>query len=135
MIKVILMTSYGENNFPREVEEFAQKIMKKDKNLWRINIDLIRKIESLPISFEGIENLSGITKIYGLKDEEGIQYFYPNSSTKSISYVGSLKVANVDETRPWCIETYDGYEYVKYLDEYVKISEKNNFYVLRGDSL
>ena len=85
--RVILMTSYGADIFPSEIEDNVRAVMKSDGPLWRLNSNLISKIDSL--------------KYLDL---------------------------DVDITRPWMICSYDGREYIKYLDETKLISEEYNLY-------
>ena len=39
----------------------------------------------------------------------------------------TFSIRQVDISRPWTIEEYDGSEYIKYLDEYVAVKELNYY--------
>jgi len=42
--------------------------------------------------------------------------------------LSSFSIEEVDTTRPWTIEEYDGAEYIEYLDEHKLVDEELNYY-------
>ena len=50
------------------------------------------------------------------------KYFIYN---KNLKYISSLEIVEVDISRPWTIEEYDGAEYIKYLDYEITNKELN----------
>ena len=121
-MKVIVLSSFGNDGLP--------KIFKCDYSdkLWRVNKNLISRIESF-----GWNHIELPTEIKDLKQNykydvlNGTKYFYatPDDSMP----FNAFKIIDVDISRPWCIEEYDGAESVKYLDEYVCISEELNYFI------
>jgi len=120
-MKVIIMTSYGGERLPAE--------FKADyKNpLWRMDKGLIERIEkSNWVDVEDESEIIEVGKNYRVKKENGTLYVYdtPDYIVKFITF----EIVDVDISRPWCIEDYDGSENIKYLDNYVCISKEYNYY-------
>lgn len=130
--RVILMTSYGADIFPSEIEDNVRAVMKSDGPLWRLNSNLISKIDSLKyldLDINDIKSISNVDRLIRVSYNDDINrklYLYPVSN----GYVkqSSFSIVDVDITRPWMICSYDGSEYIKYLDETKLISEEYNLY-------
>jgi hypothetical protein len=120
-MKVIIMTSYGGERLPAEFKA------NYENPLWRMDKDLIERIEkSNWVDVEDESEIIEVGKNYRVKKENGALYVYdtPDYIVKFITF----EIADVDISRPWCIEDYDGSENIKYLDNYVCISKEYNYY-------
>ena len=120
-MKVIVLCDYGNDGLPKEFH-----CNYKDE-LWRFDKKLINKIEQFDwVQIDFPNAIKDTTKNYCYPIENGMKYIYatPNGS----SPFSIFKIINVDTSRPWCIEEYDGAEGVKYLDDYVCISKEFNYY-------
>lgn len=125
-MKVIILTDYGNNSLPKE--------FKADYNnkLWRMDEELIGRIENLDWIFiedEYCGTLSSM-KNYSTPIEKGIKYFYgtPNGMNLFITF----EIIDVDTSRPWCIEEYDGAEDIKYLDGYKCVDRESNYFEFKS---
>lgn len=62
--------------------------------------------------------------IFTFKNFQGKYYAY-NSNTHDSD---KFSIVDVDITRPWTIEDYDGSEGIKYLDEWTLVDKDMNYY-------
>lgn len=124
-LKVIVLSGYGNDILPSEF------VVDYSNPLWRFDKDLINQIECKDwvLAEDYIDTLEEDT-LYCQRSSDGMEYIYPISN--SISNFIIFSIVEVDNTRPWCIEEYDGSEYIKYLDNYSCISKDFNFYKLKG---
>ena len=125
-MKVIILTDYGNNSLPKE--------FKADYNnkLWRMDEELIGRIENLDWTFVEDEYCGTLSpmKNYSTPIEKGIKYFYgtPNGMNLFITF----EIIDVDTSRPWCIEEYDGAEDIKYLDGYKCVDRESNYFEFKS---
>ena len=132
-MKVIILTDYGNNSLPKE--------FKADYNnkLWRMNKELIDRIESfnwIKIGYQEKDKIV-VGQNYAI-DYKGnincsnvVEYIYATSGS-SVPFI-SFCIEEVDISRPWCIEEYDGAEGIKYLDAYKCVDKELNYFELGTD--
>ena len=119
-MKVVILSGYGGSVLP---EEFK---VDYSNPLWRFDKGLIRQIESKDwFSLSDEDDSSGIG-FYCQEISDGMEYLYPTPDDSTSFSI--FCIIDVDIKRPWCIEEYDGSEYIKYLDDYKCISKELNFY-------
>ena len=123
-LKVIILSAYGCNLLPKEFN------VDYSNPLWRLDVSLISQIENK--NWKLLDNNTELKKgcYYCRAEREGVKYLYPLND--KMNNYSSFDIVEVDISRPWCIEEYDGAEYVHYLDNYDCISEDFNFYKLKG---
>lgn len=114
-MKVILLSSFGG----RIPEILAPDISGKDIN-WRWS-DIISKIEKMAVLPSNSNTTDGQVVKYLGPDENSTLYLFPDRIT--------VTIINVDTSRPWTILSYDGAEYIQYLD-YNKELPSMNYCVL-----
>ena len=120
-LKVILLTDYGSSFLPKEFK------VDYSNPLWRFDKDLISQIERKNwVLLEGYSDVIDENTLYCQEIKDGMKYIYPIKD--SMSNFNSFDIIDLDITRPWCIEEYDGSEYIKYLDDYKCISKELNYY-------
>lgn len=84
--RVILMTSYGADIFPSEIEDNVRAVMKSDGPLWRLNSNLISKIDSLKyldLDVNDIKSISNVDRLIRVSYNDDINrkvYLYPVSN-------------------------------------------------------
>lgn len=136
MTKVIFFTGFGSDVFPASIQEYAHEVMKTSGELWRCNQDLIKKIEDIPwetVSIQDIRFEIDENKYYRIPFDSnnyvGYKYIFPLPKERICAgNVGTLCIIEVDTSRPWVVDEYDGAENLTYLDETVPISKELNFY-------
>ena len=115
-MKVLLFIDYGT---PYPTEEM-QKIMDKYEFPYNRIGEIVNYIENnselvVDVSASSIlktkhhigKLYSSFGDVYGCCTETNKPSWFPTSS---------MQIAEVDTTRPWTIENYDGKEYIRYLD-------------------
>lgn len=124
-MKVIVLCSYGNEGLPKE---FGCNY--KDK-LWRFDKKLINRIEKLDwIKIDFPNNIKDTTKNYCYKVSNGVKYIYATPNSHSLFNI--FKIVEVDISRPWCIEEYDGAEGIKYLDDYICVDKELNYFEFKN---
>ena len=120
-MQVIIMTSYGNERLPKEFKaDYSNP-------LWRMDNDLINRIESKDwILVDDYMNINSRTSFYKINIENGVKYVYPTPNGY-LSFI-TFEIVDVDISRPWCVEEYDGSEYIKYLDDYMCINKELNYF-------
>ena len=137
-MKVLLFTSFGKCNLSEEMNEIMNKCYFPKNRIGEI-IDYIEN------NNEEILNLNDIFSI-----KKSIAKFKASSTDKNFMYacfskdvqekvfsnnINNLTIFNivdVDTTRPWRIRSYDGTEYIEYLD-YEILDRDMNYCVLKQD--
>ena len=120
-MKVIVLTSHGCSTLP---EIFS--VNYKDK-CWRVNQDLIKEIESFDWKLIKSEYMiRSRNENYAMPTKDGMLYFY--ATPNEFNAFNAFEIVDVDITRPWCIEEYDGAEYIEYLDDVICLDKELNFY-------
>ena len=131
MRKVLISTCYGGAEYTPEM----QKIMQKSTGVRRRVGEVVEYVESVAKECPKPDMVQDM-----LKDDETIlevvrtdkkcTYCIKCSNEESILYgnIVSFCIVNVDDTRPWTIENYDGYEGVKYLDKRKLEDEELNYW-------
>lgn len=129
-MKVLLFIGY-EAEFPTKE---MQKIMdKSDFPYDRMGeiIDFIEKNAEIVNDFSA-STLLGTKKSIGQLYCANANVYACCTYSHKHSFFGTkypvttMQIADVDTTRPWCIDIYDGKEYIKYLD-YDVVNEDINY--------
>lgn len=124
-MKVIVLTSYGSNGLPKEFHADMSD------RFWRMDKDLINRIEKADwVQVSDLNEVCDTYKNYSYKLENGIKYIYGTPSNSVLFNI--FEIIEVDISRPWCIEEYDGAERILYLDDYKCIDEKSNYFEYKG---
>ena len=131
-MKCIVFTNYGIPKIPKEVSDlYTQKFNEKDE-LARLDEDVISAIEALPwLQYDNLEYYKQITEEIKSKinrnDDETMYIFWEYGELYQFSII------NVDITRPWGIQEYDGWEGIVYYDTLEPVCEDINFYRWKCD--
>ncbi len=112
-MKVVILNNWG-GKVPSLIKSYVD-----GGNAWRWG-DVINFIETNAINAEYLNKQPNVKVVC-----------YPGADKNSKTYLFKednviLNIVDVDTSRPWCIEKYDGSEYVQYLD-YDIIDKKINF--------
>lgn len=124
-MKVILLTSFGVDLLPKEFKADYSSAM------WRMDKALINRIEKKNwVKVQKSSEINSIDKDYCFEIENGVKYVYatPNQSTNFLTFA----IVEVDTSRPWCVDEYDGSEGIKYLDNYICVSKETNFHIIKN---
>ena len=122
LVKILLFSGFGANTFSKEMikinEMYSFPVSRKEL------ANFVEKTAIHKSSSVGSEALEDF-----LKDNfecivciDNSKYFIYN---KKLKYISSLEIVEVDTSRPWTIEEYDGAEYIKYLDYEILDKELN----------
>ena len=113
-MKVLIFNSYG-GRIPTIIKPFVKRGIK-----WRTE-DVIKFIEQAAVNPCGMAPHSIKTKIvkYYASDKNRVTYLFNEDRV-------TCEIVDVDTSRPWTITTYDGAEYIQYLD-YDVIDEPLNY--------
>lgn len=136
-MKVLLYSNYG-SVIPKEM---LRKITSRTDYCsleFRSSSQIIEKLENLcttsigNMSYDDIEQWISTHKgevfSSGLGEAElSVKYSYVMEKLKEVNVV-SFTIQEVDTSRPWTIEEYDGAEYIKYLDGYELVDSECNYY-------
>ena len=112
-MKVLLLSSYG-GRVPRLIKSFY----KRNDVSWRVG-DVVSFVEVNAINNMGMNPKNIRTKVVAYDDPDGSKSYLFNDDNIV------CKIVDVDTSRPWTIETYDGAEYIQYLDYNVVNKELN----------
>ena len=128
-MKVLLFIDYGP---PYPTEEM-QKIMDKSEfpyNRMGEIVDFIEKNAEKVVDYSAhslLQTKKNIGKFYLSNNIYACcERKYPISCFGTNYPVTTLAIVDVDITRPWTIDSYDGGEYIKYLD-YDVVNEDINY--------
>ena len=126
-MKIALNTSYGISSIPKYVEKDYLEL-KKQHPTWPMEILLgiiFDKLETNGHSDEDVTSFAdGTFKAPYIKiKSNGIEKLLFNKVKDSKSSYGfqilnfdKFDLVNIDNSRPWTIEEYDGHQYIRYLD-------------------
>lgn len=103
-MKVLLLSSFGGR-----VPKIIKKFVKQNDITWRVG-EVIAFIEVNAINNMGMNPKSIKTKVIAYDDPDGNKSYLFNDDNIV------CKIVDVDISRPWTIATYDGAEYIQYLD-------------------
>lgn len=127
-INVLVFNNYGSSYLSRKVKNLLI-----DKNLTFpynriISEEKLKEIQSVAKNVLDDFSKDNIDKNWILRfiehcDKSDRVFYYYNTS---INILEQFTILEVDTSRPWKIENYDGAEYVQYLD-YVVINEDINY--------
>lgn len=140
-MKIALNTSYGFSAIPKYVEKDYLEL-KKQHPTWPMEILLgiiFDKLETNGHSDEDVTSFAdGTFKDTYIKiKQNGEEKLLFNKVKDVNSPYGFLilnfdkfDLVNVDNSRPWTIEEYDGYQYIRYLDtkDYSIIDKELNYF-------
>lgn len=133
-IKVLVFSGYGGDPSTEKMKE----IMKKQNGVRSRVGDIVDYIEKTCVLWD---SLGGITQVKAATKENpnlivdsgqviiddvlGKRYYVWDKKYASLS---NFSILEVDSSRPWTIEEYDGAEYVAYLDEKKMYDEELNYW-------
>lgn len=127
-MKVLLFTGFGSCTKTSEMI----KIMNESKFPFNRVGKIVEFIEKTAIDKTGEDIFKtkewlneDLERIAACKEGNQVFYLIGNGDGQ----VSNLSIMNVDISRPWTIEEYDGSEYVKYLDGYSVVKELNYYNV------
>ena len=131
-MKCIIFSGFGVGRLPKEVTTLLNSKINEKGELYRLDSELISAIESLPwvsLTVKELRELGNITDEYVkiLGDNSNIEsYIFP--SEERYIHTNTFSICEVDTTRKWGIEEYDGAESVVYFENLEPICEELNFY-------
>ena len=113
-MKVVILNNWG-GTVPKMLKPYAN-----GGNSWRWGSE-IQFIETNAVNADhlDINPINAKVICYPGADKHSKTYLFKEDNV-------ILNIVDVDTSRPWCIEKYDGAEYVQYLD-YDIIDKKINF--------
>jgi hypothetical protein len=113
-MKVIILNNWG-GTVPKMLKPYAN-----GGNSWRWG-QVIQFIETNAVNADrfDVNPINAKVICYPGTDKNSKTYLFKEDNV-------ILSIVDVDTSRPWCIEKYDGSEYVQYLD-YDIIDKKINF--------
>lgn len=133
-IKVLLFTGYGANTVTPAMKEIMLKY--KGIKMCTCN-ELIEYVENSCVVYEDYNKIkydeftklirSNYEKIVTFKTNPNVYYVYDREN----HYVSIFSIIEVDTTRPWTIEEYDGSESIKYLDDMVCVDKELNYWSVK----
>lgn len=131
-MKVLLFTSYGGYAATPRMKEILNKYKGIYSRIGEI-VDYVENNHILCHSSKHIEvekelknNSELIIKYEDIQRFKGCQIYKVYST--DVYGTSSFSIVEVDTTRPWTIEEYDGAEYIQYLDENKLIDKELNYY-------
>lgn len=128
-MKILVFNGYGPNNVTPKMKE----IMDKNEGIKSRTGEIIHFIEehAVKCSEEDYVKMQKQMK----KDPEMIVCYRSTEKVASyqiasseVPYFCNFAIIDVDTSRPWTIDTYDGAENIKYLDERTLVDEELNYY-------
>lgn len=132
-MKILLFTGYGGYAATPQMKE----ILNKYKGIRGRVGEIVYYVESNHVSYPTISELPEVEKEFTKNKElivkfediqkHGYQKYMVYNST-GYSNTTTFSIVNVDTTRPWTIEEYDGAEYIQYLDENKLVDKELNYY-------
>jgi hypothetical protein len=126
-INVLIFTGYGASCLNKKVRKLLidenlcfpyNRIISEDK-LKQIQLSAQNVLDDF--SKDDI-NKNQIIRLIEHCDKLDREFYYYNTSTNVIELIS---IVEVDTSRPWKIENYDGAEYIQYLDYEVKHKDIN----------
>lgn len=134
-MKVLLFTGYGGWDATPQMKKILNKYEEKGIR-GRIG-EIVDYVENNHVVYPTICKLPEMEKEFKNNKElivkfEDIQKngYQKYTVYNDIGYSGTVtfSIVEVDTTRPWTIEEYDGAEYIQYLDENKLVDEELNYY-------
>lgn len=123
-MKCIIFSGFGVGRLPKEVTTLLNSKIKEKGELYRLDSELISAIESLPwvsLTVKELRELGNIT-------DEYVKILGDNSNIERYIHTNTFSICEVDTTRKWGIEEYDGAESIVFFDNLEPICEELNFY-------
>lgn len=136
-MKCIVYTGFGNDRLPIEVAEIEIKAIREKDELFRLDTELISAIESLPWEKMTQKEVRGLSNIDGRyisivsDDNSCVKYIFPDRDNHLKS--NTVSICDVDTTRKWGIEEYDGAESIVYFEDLEPLSIELNFYRRKFD--
>lgn len=132
-MKILLFTGYGGYADTPQM----RKILNKYNNGIRGRIgEIVNYVENNHVLYHSSQfieaekelknNRELIVKFEDIQKSEDHQHY--SLWNKNLHGCSSFSIVDVDITRPWTIEEYDGAEYIEYLDEHKLVDEELNYY-------
>lgn len=142
IVKVLFAWGYCTFVFKKELEQKFNKFKKQYSNDIPFNVMLEQFFNHLKdncnfdfnndgLSPEDYKTVLDLIAQDGYAKSSCCKDFYFTQVYGDFDCACKLHVANVDVSRPWTIENYDGVEYVRYLDakDYKKDCPQLNYYI------
>ena len=129
-MKVLLFMDYGPDYPTEEMNKIMNKYKFPYNRIGEI-INFIEKNSEIVNEFSAVTLLNtkkSIGKLYSANTD--VYACCANKNKPSyfgtVNPVTTMQIVDVDTTRPWCIDNYDGKEYIKYFD-YDVVNEDINY--------
>ena len=123
-MKVIIFNGYGFVPVSDKIAEFMNKssfpLNRTDKKLIKYIEENSKKVNMSTPSFSIVKELKQ-SKEKLIKVDKDQYYCYSNIKEVPCA----IRIVEVDISRPWTIEDYDGAEYIQYLDYIIENKEIN----------
>lgn len=134
-MKVLLWSSYGKS-IPIGILKKVTNRVDYCSLSFRTDTDILCDLISLASERSKGDNIERLKIQKGLlyieyTDTDVLDFLWYDDALEDIT---SFSIVDVDTTRPWTIDEYDGAEYIKYLDTYTLENESLNFYRLKDES-
>lgn len=119
MVKMILFGGVGDSSIPKKIQQEMNDKPFPENRCGRV----VEYLESYPIITDNLAKA-----FESLKDGEVLR------ASENTFYFGGrfypirCNIIEIDETRPWAFDEYDGAEGILYLDGYKCVNEKMNYH-------
>ena len=118
-LELILFTSYGGGYLPKELMQAANE---NPKGWFQYRSGKV--VEKLKEMAYEIENLSGYTEEmlknhiaeHGVVYEKAHDLYYYTEKDGCLELIKTMEIVNVDTTRQWILNEYDGSEAIQYIE-------------------
>ena len=128
-MKVLLFSGYGGYACTKAMLD----IMKKHNNIRSRFGEIVEYVENNCVDYNRYDYEEAYKAMKNNKDLI-VRYVLGNNECRysvwdnNINNPACFSIVDVDTTRPWTIEEYDGAEYIKYLDERKLVDEELNYW-------
>ena len=128
--KVLIFSSFGLNSCTPEMEKILNKKRCPQNRVGEIIDYLEHKAVFMENDFDKIQDYLKKDKNNLVKIEDKGRDIYIIWDD-NVHWTSSFTIKEVDISRPWTIEDYDGAERIHYLDDFELIDSQLNYYRLK----